>query len=360
MPGERRRPKANLVGRPLATQVQSCEPELGLDHKVAFLRHVASYAEPTYRVDAIETHMSWVFLLEGFVYKLKKPICIWPLDCRTLAARRHLCQEELRLNRRLAPDVYLGITPLTLDRRGFLSLGGNGQVVDWLVRMRRLPVEQMLDYAILHRTLADADLLRLARRLLAFYSSLPTEPLTPTRYRRRLLRRLLEAGHELLLDEYTLPREQVQAVHAAQLAALGRNGPMLDERVRAGRIVEGHGDLRPEHIYLGVPLAIIDCLEFSRELRLTDTFDELGFLALECERLGAPEAGVSLLHTYSQLAGDTPPPALVHFYQSCRASTRAMIAARHLLDEEFRHSPHWIRKACDYLQLAQNHIERCD
>jgi aminoglycoside phosphotransferase family enzyme len=143
------------------------------------------------------------------------------------------------------------------------------------------------------------------------------------------------------------------------LAAVGPIRPLLDERVRAGRVVEGHGDLRPEHVCLRDPVAVIDCLEFSRELRVIDCIDELGFLALECERLGAAATGSALLHRYSELSGDWPPAPLLHFYQSCRASTRALIAARHQLDEKFRHSPHWGRRAQQYLQLAEQHIGHC-
>jgi aminoglycoside phosphotransferase family enzyme len=330
-----------------------------LDAKVAFLREASSYPEPTYRVEALETHMSWVFLIDGFVYKLKRPVRCELLDFRTLRARRHYCQEEVRLNHRLAPDVYLGLVPLTIDRRGHLALGGIGEVVDWLVRMRRLPAEQMLDYVLQHGGLDPQDLERLARHLAAFYSALPSEPLDAPRYRMRCLRRVLAATRELSREGFDLPQDQVRAVCQAQCAALQRIGALLDERVRLGRIVKGHGDLRPEHVYLGVPLAIIDCLEFSHELSVADPADELAFLALECERIGVPGPGIALLQAYGRLTGDVAPPPLVHFYQSCRASTRAMIAARHLLDDRFRHSPHWWRRASQYLELAERHIGAC-
>jgi aminoglycoside phosphotransferase family enzyme len=334
--------------------------EPGLDAKVAFLRQSDSYPEPTWRVEAIETHMSWVFLTDSYVYKLKRPVRYELLDFRTLRARRFFCQEELRLNRRLAPEVYLGLVPLTTDRRGHLALGGVGDAVDWLVRMRRLPAQLTLDYLLQHGALAEVDLLRLAGRLAAFYFALPAEALSAARYRTRFLRRLMAASRELGQQAYELPQDQVQSLHDAQCAALQRLGPLLDERVAQGHIVEGHGDLRPEHIYLGNPLAIIDCLEFSHELRVADTADELAFLALECERLGSPTAGRALLQAYARFTGDTPAPQLVHFYQSCRALTRAMIAARHLLDEKFRHSPHWWRRACQYLALAHAHIGACE
>jgi aminoglycoside phosphotransferase family enzyme len=333
--------------------------EPALEAKVAFLREASSYPEPTGRVEARETHMSWVFLTDACVYKLKRPVRYERLDFRTLRARRFFCQEEMRLNRPLAPDVYLGLVALTIDRRGHLALGGIGEVVDWLVRMRRLPAGQMFDHVLRHGQVTDADLARLAACLAAFYAALPAEPVSAAGYRMRLLRRVLAASRELSHAQYELPAPQVRALCDAQVGALQRIGALVDERVRAGHVVEGHGDLRPEHVCLGTPLVIIDRLEFSHDLRISDCADELGFLALECERLGVPAPGIALLDAYARLAGDQPPAALVHFYQSCRAGTRAMIAARHLLDTKFRHSPHWWHRAIHYLQLAQDHIGAC-
>ena len=133
---------------------------------------------------------------------------------------------------------------------------------------------------------------------------------------------------------------------------------LFDERAKAGRIVEGHGDLRPEHICLERELPIIDSLEFSRDLRIADTADELAFLALECERLGATDFGNLLLRTYSEISDDWPNISLIHFYKSCRASLRATVAIRHLNEETFRFSPEWRRRTKEYMQLAQEHLSR--
>jgi aminoglycoside phosphotransferase family enzyme len=331
-----------------------------LEAKVAFLREPASYPDPTFQVEARETHMSWLFLLDHHVYKLKKPVCHPLLDFRSVAARRHFCEEEIRLNLRLAPDVYLGLVPLTLGDRHHLALGSRGAIVDWLVRMCRLPAECMLDFAIERGGVALSDLDRIAATLAAFYRALPPEPIGVGAYGARFALQIRAEFAELSQDVFELPVARLQQTCDAQLAALARIRPLLDERVRAGRVVEGHGDLRPEHVCLRDPVAVIDCLEFSRELRVIDCIDELGFLALECERLGAEATGIALLHRYAQLCGDWPPTRLLHFYQSCRASTRALIAARHLLDEKFRHSPHWVGRAQQYLQLAERHIGQCD
>ncbi len=139
------------------TEVPACDPpggaaardaDPGLGAKVAFLSRPGSYPEPTARVDTIETHMSWVFLTDRQAWKLKKPVRTTWLDFTTAAARRRNCEAELRLNRRLATDVYLEIVPLALDDGGRLRLGDGGGVIDWLVRMRRLPAARMLDRLI--------------------------------------------------------------------------------------------------------------------------------------------------------------------------------------------------------------------
>ena len=330
-----------------------------LESKVAFLRQPTSFSEPAYRVEAIETHMSWVFLTDGYAYKLKKPVHHEFLDFRTAAARRYYCEEEIRLNRRLAADVYLGVVPLAFNTSGHLQLDGDGTVVDWLVKMRQLPTEYMLDYEIKHQTASEQDIGKVAARLADFYRTCAPIDINPVEYRRRLLVHIDCNLQELSRHAYQLPTERVSVICLAQRTVLQQIAAMFDERIQSGKIVEGHGDLRPEHICLQPTLAIIDCLEFSRDLRMVDTADELAFLALECERLGAAELGALLLRTYSDISSDWPAIVLIHFYQSYRAMLRATIAIRHLSEEKFRYSPEWPRRAMDYLQLAEQHIACC-
>jgi aminoglycoside phosphotransferase family enzyme len=330
--------------------------EVALESKVAFLRQPTSFPELTYRVEAIETHMSWVFLTNGHAYKLKKPVRYEFLDFSTIDARRFYCEEELRLNRRLAADVYLGVAALAIDASGHLHLDGDGAAVDWLVKMRRLPTRLMLDYAIRHGTAGANEIGKLAARLADFYRTCAPIAIDPLEYRSRFLSHIDTWNLELSRLAYQLPVEQINAITLAQRAVVQDLSALLDERVQTGRIVEGHGDLRPEHVCLRPEPCIIDCLEFSRDLRIIDRADEIAFLALECERLGAIELGTLLLRTYSELSGDYPPAALIHFYQSYRATLRAVISIRHLNEEKFRYSPEWPRRARHYLQLAQTHV----
>lgn len=329
-----------------------------LEAKLAFLRQPASYPFAVSRVETVETHMSWVFLTERHAYKLKKPVNYGVPDFSTLEARHFFCDEEIRLNRRLAPAVYLASLPLTVDAGGHLDIGGCGEAVDWLVAMRRLPAERMLDCAIRCGVATGKDMIRVANYIAAFYRTCLPVSVSPVEYRHRFERDIDLCRETLAQSRFGLPAGNIDAAYGAQRDALQRMAKLLDERVDGQHIVEGHGDLRAEHVCLADDVAIIDCLEFSRQLRIADPFDELGFLALECERLNAPLLGDDLLLAYETAAGESVPAGLIHFYKSIRAGLRARLAIRHLDEEVFRYSPEWARRAMQYLELAESHARQ--
>lgn len=326
-----------------------------LESKIAFLSQASSYPDPVHRVECIETHMSWVFLAGNFAYKLKKPVRTDYFDFRTLTARRYYCEEELRLNRRLARAIYIDLVPLVLDLSEHLHVGGDATAVDWLIKMHRLPAWLMLDFAIAHQSASAHDADRIAKALANFYQSLPAERMPSLAYRSRFTQQIETNRAELHDQAYGFPPARIDTLCNAQSDALAVLGTLLEARSEEGDLVEGHGDLRPEHVCLLPEIAVIDCLEFSRELRVLDKVDEVGYLALECERLGAPAISAALAGAYQKYSGDHPSAPLVHFYQSCRACKRALLAVRHLKEEKFRFSPHWRRLASVYLDLALEH-----
>lgn len=330
-----------------------------LDAKVDALRSPSAYAEHPASVEAIETHMSWVFLTPDHAYKLKKPVRADGLDFSTLERRQFFCDEELRLNRRLASSVYLGVLPLCQDDRGAIRVAGPGCTIDWLVAMRRLPAALMLDQLLAHGQARPEHLRQVADLLCAFHRRSPPAPITPERYRALLAAQIDEHERRLCDPELAFDVGPVHAVCSLLRRSLREQAAVLDDRVRAGRIVEGHGDLRPEHIWLGAPPAVIDCLEFSAALRTLDSADELGFLALECERAGAPELGAVLLGRAAQMCEDVPPPGLVDFYQALRACARGGLALRHLKEPRYRGVPLWRQRAGEYVTLAAAHARRC-
>jgi aminoglycoside phosphotransferase family enzyme len=149
----------------------------------------------------------------------------------------------------------------------------------------------------------------------------------------------------------------VQGLIRAQLALLREARELFDERVAAGRIVEGHGDLRPSNVYLGPPPEVIDCLEFNRALRIVDPIDEIGLLALECRFRGAEAVARRVLDAYTAQSGDTPPPALRAFHQSRRACLRARLCLRHIAEPAAAGAAAWRERAMAYLDLARGYAE---
>jgi aminoglycoside phosphotransferase family enzyme len=327
--------------------------------KIAALRQTETYPEAPEAVEAIETHMSWVFLAGGHAYKLKKPVRYDGLDFSTLATRRFYLSEELRLNRRLAADVYLDLVALRHDALGALRIGDTGIVVEWLVKMRQLPADLMLDQLLAHGTVRPDLMAPVAAQLAAFYAGLQPAISDVPRYLGRLRREIDECESRLRDPEVVDYIQDARPLCDQLRAFLGQRPELFAARVRAGRIVEGHGDLRPEHVCMEKPPAIIDCLEFSVQLRTLDVADELGFLALECERLHAPQVGRALLDSYGALSGDRPEAALVDWYQAFRACVRAGLAIWHLKEARYRDSPRWALRARHYLRLAGEHLQRC-
>ena len=329
-----------------------------IEEKVAFLRRPEAYSARPPRVEVFETHMSWVFLTCDSVFKLKKPVRYAFLDFSTLAARHLDCRREVRLNRRLAPDVYRGIVPLVRRCDGGLALDGPGRVVDWLVEMRRLPGDRMLDALIRTCMLTRADVGSLARFLSAFYRRARPIAISAKRYVERLVADVRDNQAQLREPAYGLATARIDRLAALQLRFIKEQGGLLRERARGRRIIDAHGDLRPEHVCLTTPPRIIDCLEFNREFRLVDPVDELSYLAMECERGGDASVGVRVLARYRAATGDRAPAALIAFYKTFRAFLRARIAIAHIADHDVQDVKKWRRRANGYLRLATTYLSQ--
>jgi uncharacterized protein len=344
------RPDRHLRGSEVSADRGALIP---VEQKVAALRRPESYPAWSAQVDVVETHMAWVFLTDEHAWKMKKPVRSDFLDFSTLEARRRDCEEEIRLNRRLAPDVYLGLVPLTADSVGRLRLDGPGEPVEWLVQMRRLPACRMLDRAVADGTVRESDVRGVGRLLAEFYRQAPPADWTADEYRCRLAESIDQTRRELEQPVYRCPIDLVESLAEAQLELLECEPELFDRRIEHGRIVEAHGDLRPEHICLEERPVVIDCLEFNRELRLLDAASELAFLALECRRLGAAWVGEQIFDGYCETTGDRPPGRLIAFYTSWHALTRAKIAVWHLKDDDVQTPDKWPARARLYLNLGR-------
>jgi uncharacterized protein len=334
-----------------AAAESSFTASVSLADKVAFLTQPNAYPKPAHHLERKETHMSEVFLVGEKVYKLKKPVRFPYLDYSTLAKREAACRAELMLNRRLAPDVYEAVTPLTRTASR-LQIGGPGEVVDWLVVMRRLDESKTLEHAITALDLEAWQLDSVVSTLVAFYRRAHTVFISPEAHLGHW-RQSLAYNRRVLLDaRLGLPAGLVRRVDRAQRRFLSRHARLIADRARKRHIVDGHGDLRPEHIWLGESITIIDCLEFNARLRAVDPFDEIANLCVECERLGGAWASAHIRRRAIHALRDHLSEQLFTFYRCHRAALRARLTIAHLLEPSPRTPEKWPRRAREYLRIA--------
>lgn len=290
----------------------------------------ASYPEPTTGVEFRETHISRVYLTDTRAYKFKKPLNLGFLDFSTLARRRHFCAEELRLNRRFAPAVYLDVVTLR-QHGGRLSFGGPGRLLDVAVRMRRLPEERMLDRLLEAGTPGlREEITRLAVSLAPLLAK--TEICTGSgpdgdnaaSVRANCLENLAQT--EPLVGEALSP-EGHRLMTAITRRELDRLEPLLRRRQIEGFVRDGHGDLHAANICMTEPVTLYDCIEFSRRFRVADVAAELAFLLMDLDARGRRDLAAHFVAVYLAHAPDPELHVLLPFYKSYRAWVRGKVDA---------------------------------
>jgi aminoglycoside phosphotransferase family enzyme/predicted kinase len=290
----------------------------------------------------LETHISWVYLRGDRAYKRKKPVRTPFLDYTTPERRAEACAEEVRLGRRLAPDVYLGVEPWP---------GG-----DWVVVMRRLPGEVRLSSLVSAGDEVCGAVREVARRVAALHLRSGRLPAADEAASAAAVVARWDANHtELapLRDRLAAPWRADRALELAHEYVAGRHQVFAD-RIAAGRAVDGHGDLSPEDIFvLPDGPRILDPIEFDPRLRYGDGLADVAFLAMHLEHLGAPGAAAELLARYAEFAADRWPASLAHFYVAYRAQVRAKVAC---LTASQRGAPA-APEADAFLELAVRHLE---
>lgn len=325
--------------------------------KITYLQQVKSYPD-TSKVETLETHMSWVFLTDRYVYKLKKPVTYDFLDFSSLEARHKYCLEEVSVNRPMAGDTYIEVLPLNLHQ-GNLTINGEGKIVEWLVKMKRLPNEYMLHTAIKKGIARKEWVEQVAEKLVDFYLSTPAVNYGPGTYIRKIVKGIEADSEELLREEYGLSRSLILEIKSDLSHFLIKYADQFENRINGGKIRDGHGDLRPEHICLAPKPLIIDRIEFNRELRLIDMAEEVSFLAMECEVLMAGWVGILFFHVYREKSGDDISDNLIFFYKAKRAYLRANLSIHHLQETQYwEDKDKWIDRANNYLRIAKSYSKK--
>jgi aminoglycoside phosphotransferase family enzyme/predicted kinase len=280
------------------------------------------------RVELHETHISWVFVADDLAYKVKKPLRLPFLDYGTLERRREMCRQELILNRRLAPDYYLDVRAIARDADGSLALVSEEDpgAVEFVVEMRAIPQRRTLDRLLVSGEIEAAEIARIGERLALFHSEAEAPP-DPGASVPRLVAALeenLTTTRELAGG--AIPDARLSAAEDFTAAFLPRAVAELERRAATGLVVDGHGDLRAEHVLVTDPIQVYDCIEFDPGLREIDVAADLAFLLMDVERLGAGERAEELLDAYRGAGGDPGDARLLAFLCSYRAWVRAKVA----------------------------------
>jgi hypothetical protein len=286
------------------------------------------YDHPVEGVELVETHISWVLLAGEYAYKIKKPVDLGFLDFSTLAKRRHFCEEELRLNRRLAPQIYLAVVAISGTAED-PRLGGVGEAIEYAVKMRRFPQDAQLDRVLARGALTAAHIDALADALARFHGAIAiARPGTPFGEP--------DAVYAPMRENFEQIRPRVNTGLHAPLARLAqwtqsaREGlaPVLAARKRDGFIRECHGDAHLANMaLLDSEVLLFDCLEFNANLRWIDVMSELAFAVMDLDDRGRADFGWRLLNRYLEQTGDYAGLKVLRFYQVYRALVRAKVAA---------------------------------
>lgn len=292
-----------------------------------------TYPNSPPRVDLVQTQMSFVFLGGDLVYKVKKPVNLGYLDYTTLEKRHLFCQKEVELNRRLCPDAYLGVVAIT-RQEGKVSLDGDGELVEYAVKMRRLPQEAMLNALLTRNEVTPEMLAAVAEKLAEFHKKAETNAeISAIGDLDTIKQNTVENFDQT--DRYigtTISAAQYQRIKAYTEDFIAQNAYLFQRRISEDRIRDCHGDLHAAHICFWKGICIYDCIEFNDRFRYGDVASEVAFLAMDLDYYGRTDLSRHFVNAYTAASQDAELKALLNFYKCYRAYVRGKVESFKLDD----------------------------
>ncbi len=326
---------------------------------IQHLQNPALYDHPVEQFKLIETHISWVLLTGEYVYKIKKPVDFGFLNFSTLAQRHHFCQQELQLNRRLAPEIYLEVVAIG-GTPAQPCLGAESGAIEYAVKMRQFPQQAQLDRLLTAGTLKPGHIDQLAERIAAFHAEAEVAGSDTPWGGPAAIRQPVEENfaqiRPLLSDENDL--KALDRLERWSLQQFERLEPLLQQRKADGFIRNGHGDMHLGNIALiERKIVIFDCIEFNDEFRWIDVISDIAFTTMDLEDRDQPQLAARLIDTYLQRSGDYEGLALYPFYRLYRALVRAKVARLRLTQTDLKPQQREAaeRSYRNYITLAQRY-----
>jgi aminoglycoside phosphotransferase family enzyme/predicted kinase len=299
-----------------------------------YLKKPGFYGPGVTSVQLLQTHISYVALTGTYAYKVKKPVNFGFLDFSTLDKRKYFCEEELRLNKRLSPEIYLDVLPITRTDSA-LELNGSGPIVDYALKMKEFPQEQIMTNMLKRGAITEETIDQLCKRLIEFYSTQqPTEDVTKFGEMLAVKQNIDENFEQTKpMIDITVPRDTFQYISEAATRFFEKKKDVFKRRMKDGRILDCHGDLHSGNIVVtDHEIQIFDCIEFNERFRYIDVASDIAFLAMDLDYQNCPYLSSHLIQDYIEQSGDKGIHGVLNFYKSYRAYVRGKVHGFQLND----------------------------
>ncbi len=331
-----------------------------LPELVKALLEPKAYPETTRQVEMVQTQMSFVFLTDNYVYKVKKPVNLGYLDYTTLDKRHFYCQKEIELNRRLCPDVYLGVVPISRER-GDILMGGRGEVIEYAVKMLRLPQNAMMDVLLVKNQVSSEMIAGVAQKLAEFHQQAETNTTISAFGGLDIITQNTEENFTQTEKyvSHTISQEKYQRIRAYTDDFIDKNASLFYKRIKDGRIRDCHGDLHAAHICFANGICIYDCIEFNDRFRYCDIASEVAFLAMDLDHYGRADLSHSFVRAYVDRGQDRELLELLDFYKCYRAYVRGKVESFKLDDPHISdvEKARVLAVSRSYFELAESYVE---
>jgi len=291
-----------------------------------------AYDEETSQIELMQTHISFVFLTNDFVYKMKKAIDLGFLDFTTLEKRRFFCEKEMELNRRLCGDMYLEVVPI--NRSNVIKIKGKGETVEFAVKMKKMPQERMMNKLLEENKVNSKLVSRIAKIIANFHSKAETSRrisefgslgIIETNWKENFEQTKEFVGETISVKDFKLIRERIGAF-------MKRNVAFFGKRVTEGRVRDCHGDIHSGNIFVTDRIYIFDAIEFNERFRYSDVASDIAFLAMDLDFKERTDLSDFFVRRYVEYSGDQESMKLLPFYECYRAYVRGKVTSFKLKD----------------------------
>jgi len=319
------------------------------------------YPDHPRAIKFIETHISLLFLTGNYVYKVKKPVDFGFLDFTSLEKRKYFCEQEVTLNRRLSPNIYLGVVRITKEGKQIM-LGGKGELVEFAVMMKQIPEDFLMDKLLEKKQVTPKMIEAVSEKLVRFYFAAETNDLIKSFARPERIKQDTDENFDQTEKyiETTISKEIYEEVRNRTNHFFKTNEAIFHQRITSDQIRDCHGDLRLEHIFWGEEISIFDCIEFNERFRYTDVAADIGFLAMDLDYHGRQDLSEHLVRAFIGESGDQELIEVLDFYKCYRAYVRGKVESfrlddPHIPEEEKKEAQ---KRAQKYFSLAHRYAKR--